>query len=98
MPINASWNYPTLMCTPPGRAGGVFPAETVLPLEPEAYAVTQEGEIWRVTVKHSGEQCCTPGRVLWCWWSRLRRFEAIRLRRTGYRLYGATASKESICR
>ena len=54
MPINAPWNYPTLMCTPPGRAGGVFPTETVLPLEPEAYAVTQEGEIWRVTVKHSG--------------------------------------------
>ena len=49
------WNYPTLMCTPPGRCGGVFPAETVLPLEAEAYAVTQEGEMWRVTVKHSGE-------------------------------------------
>ncbi len=49
------WNYPTLMCTPPGRAGGVFPAETVLPLEAEAYAVTQEGEMWRVTVKHSGD-------------------------------------------
>ena len=26
-----------------------------LPLEAEAYAVTQEGEMWRVTVKHSGE-------------------------------------------
>jgi hypothetical protein len=25
----------------------------VLPLEPEAYAVTQEGEVWRVMVKHS---------------------------------------------
>ncbi|MCI5068458.1 hypothetical protein [Acidovorax sp.] len=25
-----------------------------------------------------------PGRVLWCWWSRLRRFEAIRLHCTGY--------------
>ena len=45
MPINAPWNYPTLMCTPPGGAGGVFPTETVLPLEAEAYAVTQEGEI-----------------------------------------------------
>ena len=55
MPINAPWNYPTLMCTPPGTAGGVFPAETILPLEAEAYAVTQEGEIWRVTVKQSGE-------------------------------------------
>ena len=55
MPINAPWNYPTLMCTPPGRAGGAFPTETVLPLEAEAYAVTQEGEIWRVMVKHSGE-------------------------------------------
>jgi hypothetical protein len=43
------------MCTPPGRAGGAFPTETVLPLEAEAYAVTQEGEIWRVMVKHSGE-------------------------------------------
>lgn len=55
MPIDAPWNYPTLMCTPPGRAGGVFPTETVLPLEAQAYAVTQEGEIWRVMVKHSGE-------------------------------------------
>ena len=54
MPINAPWNYPTLMRTPPGGAGGVFPTETVLPLEAEAYAVTQEGEVWRVTVKHSG--------------------------------------------
>ena len=43
------------MRTPPGRAGGVFPTETVLPLEAEAYAVTQGGEVWRVTVKHSGE-------------------------------------------
>ena len=41
MPINVPWSYPTLMCMPPGRAGGVFPAETVLPLEAEAYAVTQ---------------------------------------------------------
>lgn len=55
MPIYAPWNYPTLMRTPPGRAGGVFPTETVLPLEAEAYAVTQQGEVWRVTVKHSGE-------------------------------------------
>lgn len=55
MPIDSPWNYPTLMCTPPGEAGGVFPKETVLPLEAEAYAVTQQGEIWRVTVKHSGE-------------------------------------------
>jgi hypothetical protein len=55
MPIDAPWNYPTLMCTPAGRAGGVFPTETVLPLEAEAYAVTQDGEIWRVMVKHSGE-------------------------------------------
>ncbi len=55
MLINAPWNYPTLMCTPPGGAGGVFPTETVLPLEAEAYAITQEGDIWRVTVKHSGE-------------------------------------------
>jgi len=44
-----------MMCTPPGRAGGVFPTETVLPLEAEAYPVTQEGVIWRVTVEHSGE-------------------------------------------
>lgn len=43
------------MCTPPGGGGGVCPTETLLPLEAEAYAVTQEGEIWRVTVKHSGE-------------------------------------------
>ena len=54
MPIDSPWNYPTLMCMPPGRAGGVFPTETVLPLEAEAYAVTQEGEIWRVMVTHSG--------------------------------------------
>lgn len=54
MPIDAPWSYPTLMCTPPGGAGGVFPTETILPLEAEAYAVTQEGEVWRVTVKHSG--------------------------------------------
>ena len=55
MPIDAPWNYPTLMCTPPGRAGGAFPTETVLPLEAEAYAITQEGEVWRVMVKHSRE-------------------------------------------
>jgi hypothetical protein len=56
MPIDSPWNSPTLMCTPPGRAGGgVFPTETVLPLEAEAYAVTRESEIWRVTVKHAGE-------------------------------------------
>ena len=55
MPIDSPWNYPTLMCTPPGGAGGVFLTETVLPLEAEAYAVTQEGVIWRVMVKHSRE-------------------------------------------
>lgn len=55
MPINVPWSYPTLMCTPPGGAGGEFPAEAVLPLEAGAYAVTQEGEVWRVAVKHSGE-------------------------------------------
>ena len=55
MPIYSPWNYPTLMCTPLGRAGCVFPTETVLPLEAEAYAITQEGDIWRVTVKRSGE-------------------------------------------
>lgn len=36
------------------------------------------------------------GQDPWCWWSRLRRFEAIRLHRTGYRLYGASASKRSL--
>ena len=55
MPINARWNYPTLMCTPTGGTCGVFPTETVLPLEAEAYAITQEGEVWRVMVKHSRE-------------------------------------------
>ncbi len=65
MPIDAPWNYPTLMCTPPGRAGGVFPTETVLPLEAEAYAVTQEGEVWRVMVKHTGEELYAgPGPVV----------------------------------
>ena len=65
MPINARWNYPTLMCTPPGRAGGVLPVETVLPLEAEAYAITREGDIWRVTVKHSGEMLYSgPGPVV----------------------------------
>lgn len=54
MTINSPWNYPTLLCTPPWKIEGVFPTETVLPLEPEAYTITQEGEIWRVTVKHSG--------------------------------------------
>lgn len=54
MPIESPWNYSTLMCTPPGGAGGVFLTETVLPLEAEAYAITQEGDIWRVMVKHSG--------------------------------------------
>lgn len=37
---------------PSRKTGGrtaVFPTETVLPLEAEEYAVTQEGEIWRVT-------------------------------------------------
>jgi len=33
IPVNASWNYPTLMCMPPGNAGGVLPTENVLPLE-----------------------------------------------------------------
>ena len=55
MRIDSPWSYPTLMCTPLGRAGSVFPTETVLPLEAQAYAVTQEGEVWRVTVKHTGE-------------------------------------------
>lgn len=55
MPIDAPWNYPTLMRTPPGGAGGVFLTETVLPLEAEAYVVMQGGDIWLVTVKHSGE-------------------------------------------
>lgn len=32
----------------------MFPAETVLALEAEAYAVMHKGYIWRVTVKHSG--------------------------------------------
>ena len=32
----------------------MFLTETVLPLEAEAYAITQEGDIWRVMVKHSG--------------------------------------------
>ncbi|WP_431153402.1 hypothetical protein [Acidovorax facilis] len=53
MPINSPWNYPT-MCAPAGGADGVFPTETVLPLEADAYAVTLEGEVWRVRVKHSG--------------------------------------------
>ena len=43
------------MCTPPGGARGVFPTETVLPLEAQAYVVTQEGEVWRVMVKHTGK-------------------------------------------
>ncbi|PVY57910.1 MULTISPECIES: hypothetical protein [Comamonadaceae] len=54
MTINSPWNYPTLLCTPPWKIEGMFQTETVLPLEPEAYTITQEGEIWRVTVKHSG--------------------------------------------
>ncbi len=41
MTATSPWNYPTLMCTPPWKTGGVFPTETVLPLEPEAYAVMQ---------------------------------------------------------
>ncbi|MGN8004578.1 hypothetical protein ACTJKQ_15445 [Acidovorax sp. 22279] len=65
MPINAPWNYPTLMCTPPGGGGGVFPTEILLPLEAEAYAVTQECEIWRVTVKHPDEAVYAgPGPVV----------------------------------
>lgn len=64
MRIDSPWSYPTLMCTPPGRAGGVFPTETVLPLEAGAYVVTQEGEIWRVMVKHTGEMLYAgPGPV-----------------------------------
>ncbi|MNV44274.1 hypothetical protein D3C71_1360280 [compost metagenome] len=55
MTIDAHCNYPTLMCTPPWTIDGVLPTETMLPLEPHAYAVTQEGDIWRVTVKHTGE-------------------------------------------
>jgi len=55
MPINARWSYPALTCTPQGRAGSVFPAETVLSLEAEAYAITRECDIWVVTVQHSGE-------------------------------------------
>ncbi|MBU0747651.1 MAG: hypothetical protein KKB08_10805 [Gammaproteobacteria bacterium] len=55
MTIKSCWNYPTLLCTPPWKIEGVFPTETLLPLEPEAYTITQEGDIWRVTVKHSGE-------------------------------------------
>ena len=38
------------------------------------------------------------GRGLSCWWSRLRRFEELGLHSTKYQLYGATDSKESICR
>lgn len=82
---------------PPGRAGGVLPIETVLPLQPEAYAITRECEIWRVAVKHSGEVLYVS-QGLWSWWSRPRCFEAIRLHRIGLRLYGASGSKESICR
>lgn len=55
MTMEPLWNYPTLMCTPPAKAGGVLPTETLLTLEPDAYAVTQEDGIWKVTVKHSGE-------------------------------------------
>ncbi|EER60536.1 conserved hypothetical protein [Acidovorax delafieldii 2AN] len=55
MTTPSPWNYPTLLCTPPWKVEGVLPSETVLPLEPEAYAVTQVGETWRVAVRHSGE-------------------------------------------
>lgn len=56
MTATSPWNYPTLLCTPPWKIEGVFPTETVLPLEPEAYAVMHVGEkTWRVTIKHSGE-------------------------------------------
>jgi hypothetical protein len=44
MTATSPWNYPTLLCTPPWKIEGVFPTETVLPLEPEAYDVMQEGE------------------------------------------------------
>ena len=47
--------YPTLLCTPPWHTNGMLPRETELPLESGAYAVTQDGATWRVTVKHSGE-------------------------------------------
>jgi hypothetical protein len=53
--MKTPFSYPTLLCTPPWSIEGVFPKETVLPLEPDAYAVTQQGETWRVAVKHSGE-------------------------------------------
>ncbi|NMM81037.1 hypothetical protein B2J86_08905 [Acidovorax sp. SRB_14] len=53
--MTAPWDYPTLLCTP-GRTGGTaFPRETVLPLEPQAYAMAQDGKAWRVTVRHTGE-------------------------------------------
>ena len=54
MTTTSPWNYPTLLCKPPWKIEGVFPTETVLPLKPEAYAVIQEGEDWRVAIKHSG--------------------------------------------
>ncbi len=53
--MTAPWDYPTLLCTPAGKMKGVFPRETVLPLEPQAYAIQQQGETWRVTVKRTGE-------------------------------------------
>jgi hypothetical protein len=53
--VSAPWNYPTLLRTPAGEIKGGFSRETVLLLEPQAYAVAREGETWRVTVKHTGE-------------------------------------------
>ena len=55
MTITTPWQYPTLLCTPPWITEGILPTETPLPLEPEAYVVTQVGDAWRVTVRHSGE-------------------------------------------
>lgn len=45
------------MFTQAGRTGGALPTDTVLPLKAEAYAVAQEGDIWRVAVKHSRAVC-----------------------------------------
>lgn len=55
MTTTSVWNYPTLLCTPPWKIEGLLPKEKLLPLEPEAYAVMQDGKTWRVTIKHSGE-------------------------------------------
>ncbi|NMM78879.1 hypothetical protein B2J86_05725 [Acidovorax sp. SRB_14] len=53
--MTARWNYPTLLRTPARKGEGGFPKQTLLPLEPQAYAITQQGETWRVAVKHTGE-------------------------------------------